>query len=56
MKRVNELYQTGRFSELLDLATQLLATNTIRLANVRFLAGYRREWLVGQDIVGEIRS
>jgi hypothetical protein len=28
MKRVNELYQAGRFSELLDLATQLLAENT----------------------------
>lgn len=28
----------------------------IRLANVRFLAGYRRDWLVNQDILGEMRS
>lgn len=27
----------------------------IRLSNVRFLAGYRREWLINQSIVGEIR-
>jgi hypothetical protein len=28
----------------------------IRLANVRFLAGYRRDWLVNQDILAEMRS
>lgn len=28
----------------------------IRLANVRFLAGYRREWLLNRNILGEIRS
>jgi hypothetical protein len=28
----------------------------IRLANVRFLAGYRREWLINQRIADEIRS
>lgn len=26
------------------------------IANVRFLAGYRREWLLNQDILNEIRS
>lgn len=26
------------------------------LANVRFLAGYRREWLLNQDVLNEIRS
>jgi hypothetical protein len=26
------------------------------LTNVRFLAGYRREWLINQSILGEIRS
>lgn len=28
----------------------------IRLGNLRFLAGYRREWLMRQEILGEIRS
>jgi hypothetical protein len=28
----------------------------VELANVRFLAGYRREWLANQDILHEIRS
>jgi len=28
----------------------------IRLANVRFLSGYRREWLVNQDVLGEMCS
>jgi hypothetical protein len=28
----------------------------ILLANMRFLAGYRRDWLVNQDILGEMRS
>jgi hypothetical protein len=28
----------------------------IRLANVRFLAGYRRDWLINTSILGEIRS
>jgi hypothetical protein len=28
----------------------------LRLANVRFLAGYRREWLINQCILDEIRS
>lgn len=27
----------------------------IRLANVRFLAGYRRDWSINQCILGEIR-
>ncbi|WP_376713471.1 hypothetical protein [Mycobacterium intracellulare] len=27
----------------------------ILLANVRFLAGYRREWLINQPILAEIR-
>jgi len=26
-----------------------------RIANVRFLAGYRREWLVNQDVVAQFR-
>jgi hypothetical protein len=28
----------------------------IRLANVRFLAGYRRDWLINQSILDEMRS
>jgi hypothetical protein len=28
----------------------------IRLANVRFLSAYRREWLVNQDVLGEMCS
>jgi hypothetical protein len=28
----------------------------IRLANIRFLAGYRREWLISQPILDELRS
>ena len=28
----------------------------IRLANVRFLAGYRREWLINQPVLSELRS
>jgi hypothetical protein len=28
----------------------------IRIANVRFLAGYRREWLINQDILDGLRS
>ena len=28
----------------------------IRLGNVRFLAGYRREWLINQEILGGFRS
>ena len=28
----------------------------VELANVRFLAGYRREWLANQDILHEIRA
>jgi hypothetical protein len=28
----------------------------IRVANVRFLGGYRREWLINHDILGEMRS
>jgi hypothetical protein len=27
----------------------------IRLANVRFLAGYRREWLMNQDVLVQLR-
>ncbi|MHA3024353.1 TnsA-like heteromeric transposase endonuclease subunit [Mycobacterium sp. BMJ-28] len=27
----------------------------VRMVNVRFLAGYRREWLVDQDILSELR-
>jgi hypothetical protein len=27
----------------------------VRLANVRFLAGYRREWLINQDVLAELR-
>lgn len=30
--------------------------SAIRLANVRFLAGYRREWLINQDILVDMRS
>jgi hypothetical protein len=28
----------------------------IRIANVRFLAGYRREWLLNKDVLAELRS
>ena len=28
----------------------------VRFGNVRFLAGYRREWLINQDILADIRS
>jgi hypothetical protein len=27
----------------------------LRIANVRFLAGYRREWLVNQDVLAQLR-
>ncbi|QIV82036.1 TnsA-like heteromeric transposase endonuclease subunit [Mycolicibacterium frederiksbergense] len=27
----------------------------VRMGNVRFLAGYRREWLINQDILSELR-
>lgn len=27
----------------------------VRIANVRFLAGYRREWLANQDVLGDLR-
>jgi hypothetical protein len=30
--------------------------DAVRLANVRFLAGYRREWLISQPILDELRS
>jgi hypothetical protein len=26
----------------------------VRIANVRFLAGYRREWLVNQDLLADL--
>ena len=29
---------------------------SVRLTNVRFLAGYRREWLINQRILNELRS
>lgn len=29
--------------------------DVVRMTNVRFLAGYRREWLVDQDILAELR-
>jgi hypothetical protein len=30
--------------------------DAVRLANVRFLAGYRRGWLINQPILDELRS
>ena len=30
--------------------------DAVRLANIRFLAGYRREWLINQPILDELRS
>ena len=29
---------------------------TVRIANIRFLAGYRREWLVDQNVLADLRG
>jgi hypothetical protein len=29
---------------------------TVRIANIRFLAGYRREWLVNQNVLADLRG
>ncbi len=41
-----------------SLGWSYLAVNepvAARIANVRFLAGYRREWLINQDVLAELR-
>lgn len=48
---------TRQVVESLDWSYKVVSEPaTIRLANVRFLAGYRREWLINQSILGELRS
>lgn len=48
---------TKRIVESLGWSYEVISEPpTIRLANVRFLAGYRREWLINQRILDELRS
>jgi hypothetical protein len=43
--------------ESLGWSYQVLSEpSSIRLTNVRYLAGYRREWLINHDVLGEMRS
>lgn len=48
---------TRQILESVDWSYEIVSEpDAVRLANVRFLAGYRREWLINRPILAELRS